>query len=122
MFLFLWACTGDKDSAATEPTLNTDIQPIFNLNCTGCHSGSAAAEGLDLSEGNARAELVGAISFQVPDLMQVSPGDPDNSYLWLKLNNTQQAAGGTGTQMPPELPLSDSDLSLIEDWITSGAH
>lgn len=126
MFLLLWACTTGKDSdtatAPTGPTLNADIQPILDRNCVGCHAGSAAAAYLDLSAGAAHNELVGEAAYQVPTMVEVAPGDVEGSYLWYKLNSTQVDVGGSGTRMPPELTLADSDLALFQSWIEMGAQ
>ena len=51
----------------------------------------------------------------------IEPGYPDRSYIWLKLNNRQTAAGGTGRSMPTSGPLSQADLDTIESWILQGA-
>ncbi|MDP2312438.1 MAG: hypothetical protein Q8P41_05995 [Pseudomonadota bacterium] len=120
------ACVGsDKetgDSARAAPTLEVDLRPIFNRNCTGsCHAAAAPAEGMDLSAGVAHANLVGVVSAQVPSLERVTPGDPDASYLIDKLEATHVAAGGTGTSMPPELILASNELTLFRDWIATGA-
>jgi hypothetical protein len=43
-------------------------------------------------------------------------------HLWYKLNSTQADVGGSGTRMPPELTLADSDLALFQSWIEMGAQ
>ena len=53
----------------------------------------------------------------------VAPSDLDGSYLWHKLNNTQNDAevGGTGLSMPLGSTLDAPTLALIEQWISEGA-
>lgn len=49
--------------------------------------------------------------------MRVLAGDPDNSYLIHKLENTQSV----GNQMPPGTPLPQTSIDTIRAWITNGA-
>ncbi len=110
----------DADTDTGPPQHDQDIQPLWDDDCTGCHGSGHPSAGLDLS-GSAYDSLINVGSGQA-DLDLVEPGDADASYLWHKLNGTQEDAGGTGVQMPRGLsPLSESDLSLIEEWITGGA-
>src|SRR5687768_634360 len=51
---------------------------IFTPICTGCHAGASAPVGLRLDEGNSYALLVDVASAEVPSLLRVAPGDPDN--------------------------------------------
>ena len=104
----------------------TDIQPIWNANCIGCHVPGGVGVlfgGLDLS-GNAFDDLVGVASGQSP-LLRVQAGSPNDSYLWHKLNGTQASVGGTGGSMPAGVmatPLDPATLALIEQWILQGAN
>jgi len=88
-----------------------DIQPIFNNNCAGpsCHIGGTA-NGLSLS--NYASLMQGGISGAV-----VIPGDPDSSIIVRRLEGSIQP------QMPyGGAPLPQSQIQLIRDWITQGAH
>ncbi len=98
---FVFAQTVDYD---------TQIQPIFNGNCTGCHGNNG---GLDLSSGNSYNNLVD-VQAQGYAALRVTSGDPSASVLWNKIENT----GTYGGQMPPSSSLSESDKDLIETWIT----
>ncbi|MGY8786973.1 MAG: c-type cytochrome domain-containing protein, partial [Fidelibacterota bacterium] len=84
----------------------SQIQTIFNSNCTSCHTGNYNG-GLDLTSydnvmagGNSGAVIV--------------PSDHGNSILWQKVNSGV---------MPPETnpDLNTSEVSLIADWIDEGA-
>lgn len=127
MMLLVLACMGPaKESSSTEsvaedPTLSGDIQPIFNLNCVTCHSGDAPSGALSLVEGEAMVHLQ-TVSDQVPTMVRLEPGSLESSYLDYKLRGTHQQVGGIGTAMPPQLPLLESDLALVEAWISSGAR
>ncbi|MEE9253485.1 MAG: hypothetical protein V3U43_00980, partial [Pseudomonadales bacterium] len=74
------------DGAVIGPSFSADIQPIFVNNCalSGCHAPPAPQRGLDLSEGNAYAEIVNIDAEQVV-LKRIAPGTPDDSYLIRKL-------------------------------------
>jgi methylglyoxal synthase len=107
---------------AADISFALDIQPIFNNNCS-CHLvAEGAPAGLSLLEGQAYANLVNVPSSQVPTLNRVTPGDPDNSYLYMKHSG---APGIEGGRMPrgnetffddnPEL------LELERQWILGGA-
>ncbi len=62
--------------------------------------------------------LVNVPSAEVPALMRVAPGDPNNSYLIQKLEGTA-AVGG---RMPlGGSPLPQATISVIRQWITNGA-
>jgi hypothetical protein len=110
-------CDGSTDEDASYTyTHDTDIQPIWNANCTGCHPSSG---GLSLTGGF--SALVNVASGQ-SSRDRVEPCLTGDSYLWHKLNGTQSSVGGSGGQMPNGSPaLSASDLSKIETWINEGA-
>ena len=92
---------------------------LFTPTCatSGCHSGAGAPLGLRLDAANSYGLLVGVASGQVPSLLRVAPGDPDNSYLIRKLSGT-----GSGGRMPLNAPpLSQAQIDVIRQWITDGA-
>jgi hypothetical protein len=109
---------------ATPPsnaTLDAIQTNVFTPNCTnaGCHSGGTPAQGMNLEDGNSFANLVNVASAQVPALMRVNPGDPDNSYLIQKLEGT----AAVGVQMPAiGGPLNQTVIDDIRLWITNGAQ
>lgn len=133
--LLLAACAGNGQglNANGEPItpgsspaapLTADFQSIqdniFTPICTRCHSGAAAPEGLQLDAGHSYALLVGVPSAEVPGDERVKAGDPDSSYLILKLEGT---SGIVGARMPfggPYLP--QSTIDVIRQWITNGAQ
>jgi hypothetical protein len=93
----------------------TEIQPIFNANCTGCHGSSG---GLSLAAGVSYNNLVGIPSNQQPSINLVEPEDPANSYLYMKITG---AEGISGQRMPIGGQLSNADITTIETWINEGA-
>jgi hypothetical protein len=85
---------------------------------SGCHTGAAAPEGLRLDEANSFGMLVDVASSQVPSILRVAPGDPDNSYLIQKLEGT----ASVGAQMPEGgPPLPQASIDVIRQWIIDGA-
>ena len=123
------ACSsGSKTTAPATSTTSSasvsfsrDVQPIFNDNCVVCHQGAGQA-GLTLEPALSFSKLVGVPSTENPVEMRVKAGAPDQSYLLAKLNGTQVQAGGSGVQMPyGGTPLSQAQISLIQQWIAEGA-
>lgn len=99
-----------------------DIQPIWNASCT-CHlmgpSGDMTAPLLTLNPGMSHAQLVGVAAEQA-ELARVEPNAPEESYLWLKLNDIHTEVG-EGTVMPQGGMLDDGQLELVDAWIRGGA-
>jgi hypothetical protein len=107
-------------AAGPEAFTFTEIQTqIFNARCTGCHSGAAAPQGLNLSAGSSYDLLVDVDSNEVPALKRVDPGNADESYIIRKLEG---AAGIVGGRMPLGGPYLDQDtIDRIRAWIDEGA-
>ncbi|MFK7910398.1 MAG: PQQ-dependent sugar dehydrogenase [Akkermansiaceae bacterium] len=94
----------------------TNIQGIFNANCTGCHRANTTNNGgLDLTSGNSYAELVNQMSLFAPGLKLVDPGSPSRSYLFEKINSPSPQQGN---RMRPSDALPLADQALIRDWIS----
>ncbi|NIM48157.1 MAG: hypothetical protein GTN78_20765 [Gemmatimonadales bacterium] len=127
------ACAGDNTgpddgSGNGTPTLGNDVQPIFTNNCafSGCHGSTNTqppGKAMNLSAGQAFANIVDVSAIQVPSRMRVLPGQPDESYLVNKIEGTQASVGGTGGQMPlGRSPLSQAQINTIRAWIAAGAQ
>ncbi len=123
----LLASCSDSGDKATDPgggpsneevSFAADVQPILSGSCavSDCHAGASPAQGLDLSAGASYAALVGVQAAQRPDLQRVHPGEPDSSYLVLKIE------GGQGiSRMPPGGALQAEQIATIRSWIEEGA-
>jgi hypothetical protein len=107
-----------------------------------CHGTTAEAD-LDFATAtDLRALLVNVKACEAPALNLVEPGQPDKSWLWLKLSadydsasgdlKTQSAWGqpgncpdapGFGKRMPRLAPYkwTDQNLETIKSWIAGGA-
>lgn len=131
---FLAACGGDGDSPMApgnggddrvvlmNPSFSTDIQEIFvRRGCSAgqCHGSGAGGLTLTSSAAANHAVLVGVESTSESDFVRAEPGDPDNSYVVIKLEGRQSV----GARMPLGAPpLDDIDLANIRNWITAGAQ
>lgn len=101
-----------------EATLESIQENVFSAICTNCHAGAAAPQGLRLEDGMSHAMLVNVPSTEVPAILRVEPGNPDDSYLVQKIEGT----ASVGAQMPLGGPaLSDEQIAAIRQWITDGA-
>ena len=112
--------------AVAAPGLEREVQPLFDTYCVVCHLLESAQAGLVLEAGESHAALVDVPSTQAP-LPRVTPGDPDRSYLLLKLRGTHLGAGGSGARMPlagegPGMHLSPAQIETIEAWVRAGAQ
>ena len=111
--------TTDTRSIQANPSFSMTIQEIFNRrSCTSssCH-GTAQMAGLDLRSGPSYASLVSVRATSEP-ILRVIPGDPDGSYLVIKLEGRQSV----GDRMPQTgSPLDTVDLTNIRNWISQGA-
>jgi len=84
----------------------SDIQPIFDSNCTGCHGINGSA-GLNLLTYDT-----------VINSGTVVPGNASSSILYDRITREESAQG----DMPPTGSLSSSEIELIEMWINNGAN
>ncbi len=103
---------GDDDFTIIQDTIFTPI-------CTACHAGAQAPLGLRLDEGASYAMLVSVPSVEMPGVLRVAPGDPDQSYLVQKI----EGSAAVGGQMPlGGPPLDAAQITLIRQWIAAGAE
>ncbi|MGH8220269.1 MAG: Ig-like domain-containing protein [Steroidobacteraceae bacterium] len=99
----------------------TSIQDnVFTPICTRCHIGASAPEGLQLDATHSYGLLVGVPSAEQPNTLRVNPGNPDASYLVLKLEGASGISGGRMPLGGPYLP--QSTIDVIRQWITEGAQ
>ncbi len=126
-------------AGATTESLAAIQADIFNVSCSfsSCHSPEGKHGNLVLGKSDVvtstsvHAALVGVTADIDKSLVRVRPGDPDNSFLMMKLH---AASGGfkvtkcdeqttvCGDPMPQGAPaLEASQIARIERWITQGA-
>ena len=128
MLALLVGCS-QKPAENTAQTANADsffakeIAPILQNNCATCHLTGAEAGKMSLVPANAIAHLVNIKVQEAPNLVRVVPGNPDASYLIMKLEGTHIAHGGTGARMPfGAPPLSAEKIANFRRWIREGAQ
>jgi methionine-rich copper-binding protein CopC len=106
-------------SGGTTADFDSIQKTVFTPICSPCHSGAGAPLGLQLDAAHSYNLLVGVPSGEVPNLNRVKAGDPDSSYIIIKLTN---GPGIVGEQMPRgEPPLPAATIAAIKQWITNGA-
>jgi hypothetical protein len=88
---------------------------VFVAHCVRCHDGILVSP--DLRPGT-QASLVGAPSGYAPNTLVVA-SDPDASFLYRKMADTQGPVGGTA--MPPTYRVSAAELEVVRAWIAGGA-
>jgi hypothetical protein len=124
----LVGCGGDDDRPAAWGYISPAIiQP--NCATSSCHSRAVAVAGLDLS--TAESGHHDLLAQKLPVLKDdegrdietrkdakramVVPFNPDQS----RLLNMLRAIGAS--RMPPDRPLAEADIALVERWILAGA-
>lgn len=119
--------TGDElqcftDELPDTPAFELDVWPTLADRCSisSCHKETVPPLMPDAA--GTYDNLVG-VPAAAAMLDYVTPGSPDESYLWHKLSGTQATVpGGGGATMPVAgLELCADDLQAIEAWISSGA-
>lgn len=119
------ACTPEDLSAVPlgyNIDYETQVQPIFDLRCDGCHIGGAFGN-LALDPGASYGNLVNVPADNPAALRdRVEPGDIDASFLFRKIN-CENLDGALGLRMPRNGPpyLSAVQQAIIMDWIIEGA-
>lgn len=110
---------GNARAIVADPSFANVIQEIFNRKgcaASSCH-GSFEAAALNLTAGNAYANLVNVTATQAA-VARVIPGNANDSYLVVKLEGRQSF----GQQMPlGGSALDNIDLTNIKNWINQGA-
>jgi hypothetical protein len=97
------------------------LEPLVIAHCLGCHDSEEPKAKLVLDPGEGYGQLVGRRSVQVPEMALVEPGDPDASYLWLKLLHRAPEGKGMPRTLTGTKKLRPTELELYRRWIEDGA-
>ncbi|WP_408586016.1 c-type cytochrome [Novosphingobium sp.] len=117
------ACAAKAEPVAEPSLYASQIAPLLESNCAVCHMTGEEAGGMSLVGDTARGFLVDQPSQEAPTIKRVVPGDPDASYIVMKLEGTHIDHGGSGAQMPfGGAPLPAEQIALVRQWIKDGAH
>jgi mono/diheme cytochrome c family protein len=123
-----WGCAGDGSGLADDmmgpggiqPTLASLQAELFTPRCTDCHvPGGPGPMPLD-SEDVTFQNLVGVPSVEMPQLMRVAPGDPENSYIVHKVEGRPTILFDR-MPPPPQAALDAEQIAALRQWITDGA-
>ena len=97
------------------------LEPLVIAHCLSCHESEEPKAKLVLEPGMGYERLVGPHSIQDPEMALVEPGDPENSYLWLKLQHVTEEGKGMPRTVTGSKKLRESELELYKRWIEGGA-
>jgi hypothetical protein len=85
-------------------------------NADGCHGSGAGNMGL--TPGNEFQAMINVASSEMPSLKRVLPGDPEHSYVYMKV----ACEGGIDGQcMPLSSGFDPRIKQMFHDWIEAGA-
>ena len=123
---------GTRACPTLQPTYSSINRALFQVGCgvkvRNCHAfDSAVVESGPSFAGELYSRLVGAPAANrqgaARGLLLVSPGDPEHSFLLIKLRLTAPLDPQYGGGQPASAPgtLCPADLATIEQWIRNGA-
>ena len=91
---------------------------ILANQCGDCHGANSTPPNVT---GDLCDTLVGVPSAQLSSMNYVTASDVENSYLIHKIKGTHTDVGGGGQLMPIGGAMSDSDITMLETWVSTGA-
>ena len=107
----LFVATAAEAEPETRVSYYTQIRPIFQAHCHGCHQPAKASGAYAMTS---FARLVGGGE---SEMAAIESGEPDASYLVELITPTDGEA-----EMPQgKKPLSETEIHLIRQWIAQGA-
>jgi hypothetical protein len=111
-----------RDFGPPNPNATFEKLELVLANCVYCHNDPTKR--LDLQYSNLHGKLVNAVAEKSPTAcptrVVVTPGDPMNSLIYLKVAGTM--ASTCGVRMPFNKPMVTAmELKVVHDWIMSGA-
>jgi hypothetical protein len=99
----------------------SQIQALFlQGGCEGCHP--AVNPSLNLSPGHSYAALINVRALEDPHYAYVVAGDPQKSFLYLKVAGFGKAAQVGGRMPFLRKALPNADVQLLAAWIEQGAR
>lgn len=115
------AGSGSGQPELPTPTLNEIASTVLVPACGDCHISQTLGD-LWLEPNAALRDRLLASSLQAAPMPLVTPGDPQASYLWRKVEGSHLEAGGLGEPMPlARSPLTELQTDLLRRWIAGGA-
>lgn len=117
-------CTGveiPEVPAGVPVTYAEHLEPLVVARCLECHTTEEPEAKLVLEVGIGHGEMVGRASTQVPEILIVTPGDVEGSYLWSKLIHDVEIGRGMPRTVIGSIKLPDEEIELYRRWIEDGA-
>ena len=107
--------------APAAPVSYAQVQALFtSAGCTGCHPNVNST--LNLQQGASYNSLANQSALEDPRYAYIVSGDPQKSFLYLKVAGFG-AFGQVGGRMPfGKPPLTSDQIHLLANWITQGAR
>ena len=131
--LFFYTAVQAENRAATNKTqasamtvkqevsFERDVLPKLVKQCGYCHQSYDRHGYLVLDGENTYETLVNVPSYQLPSMLRVAPGEPEQSYLWRKSVGSHVEAGGKGWEMPVMIGVRGELKDQLFRWIAAGA-
>jgi hypothetical protein len=104
--VMLATLSGIQTVEGASPEFTRDVKPILERHCAGCHSGASAKASLDV--GSRESLIKGGVSGPA-----IVTGSAESSSLYRRVSSGQ---------MPPASPLAKEYVSVLREWIESGAR
>lgn len=112
----------DAGTPVTPVSYSQQIQPIWNMHCTGCHMPGTTRGQLNLAAGASYAEMVNVASVANSAVRIVQPGSAANSMLWRKVAGAPNRSLGVMPTSGALITFDAASVTLIERWINEGAQ
>ena len=129
-------CPPDVDETGY---FHTTVRPIFETDanhCSACHGPAQTSPYAGLTLGGSISsscivERLKRASNDGGQFQLIVPGDPDNSWLYLKASGKAKDAGcvatdpkicNTATMPPSGRTMTDAELEILRQWIADGAN
>ncbi len=96
---------------------------VLKVSCSAfssCHQGTRPAGMLNLTPTRAYDQLVN-VPAQEPGWVRVVPGDPNHSYVLVKIGGAPGPLGDGGLMPPNSVLLCQPKMDAIRRWIAAGA-
>jgi len=120
---------GGGTAATASVSYRTAIAPLFEAACVPCHY-TGSPVGVDIeapfTPGTGLADSNNSWAEAHPEgntpARNVVPGDPENSFLMMKIGPMDLDPAVAGAQMPWQVPtLTDAEVLALRTWIEAGA-